>query len=156
VSRVCRATSPKCPSCAGPYEYKDCQRSAAPKCLNCGGNHSAAYKGCTKHKLAVVITQLAVSKHISYAEALKNRAAEQRRFVGNAAPARPLVRPLVGPLFGPAGPSVVKETIVGPTLPNPSNSTAPSRQTHQAGTAMIQPENVQHSAQPKKTKNQKK
>ena len=43
---VCRATTIKCPQCAGPHSYEKCKNKNQKKCANCQDNHSAAYKGC--------------------------------------------------------------------------------------------------------------
>lgn len=74
----CRAKL-RCPRCSLEHEFKDCPLNAVEnasnasnlKCPNCGGNHSAAFKGCSAFIKAKEINIVKVSNKISYAEAVK-------------------------------------------------------------------------------------
>src|SRR5207245_3279685 len=64
-----------CPICAGHHKFEDCDRKMQPKCANCQGNHSSAYKGCVKYKVATIITKVANSQRMTYADAARSHRA---------------------------------------------------------------------------------
>lgn len=60
----------RCPTCGGPHEFKDCNATVR-KCCHCAGDHSAAYKGCTKYNEAQKVQEVKTIDKISYSEAVK-------------------------------------------------------------------------------------
>ncbi|XP_034065952.1 uncharacterized protein LOC117542404 [Gymnodraco acuticeps] len=67
VADKCKATKPRCPTCAGEHEYGSCAAGAKVKCCNCGGEHSAAYQGCEVQKKAKEVQRFKVQNKVSYA-----------------------------------------------------------------------------------------
>jgi len=60
------------------HEYNECPvDKTEAKCCNCGGNHSAAYKGCTKYKTISSALNLSVKQGISYRDALMQTTSKQ-------------------------------------------------------------------------------
>ena len=61
----------RCGKCGGNHQYGQCGEGAVRKCCNCGGDHSAAYGGCPVRKRAASVQQVRTTKHLSYADAVK-------------------------------------------------------------------------------------
>lgn len=68
----------RCAKCGGEHVYGKCEQDAVFKCCNCGGNHSAAYGGCEKHKEAKDVQKCKIIYKVSYAEAVKKIEMEKK------------------------------------------------------------------------------
>ncbi|XP_049416274.1 uncharacterized protein LOC125878859 [Epinephelus fuscoguttatus] len=77
VATVCRGKQ-RCGRCGGEHLYGKCGNNNSVKCCNCGGNHTAAYGGCTVRKQAVEIQQVRAEQRVTYAEAIKIVSKEKR------------------------------------------------------------------------------
>ena len=53
---------PPPPPCGGKHSFQDCEQKDTPKCMRCGGNHSAAYEGCTEVKKAKQIQKIKIEQ----------------------------------------------------------------------------------------------
>src|SRR5208282_1217425 len=77
----CRATTVRCPRCAGDYKFDNCtvrdDRTMA-KCANCGGNHGAKYRGCTTYKEVQTVIQTITRNKTSYADTVRKIAAADK------------------------------------------------------------------------------
>ena len=81
----CRVKKNYCPRCAGQHSYDNCPQSEEVKCINCKGDHKAGYQGCPAYKDAKIATDLANSKGLSYAGAVKLLAKEKHQKMTAAA-----------------------------------------------------------------------
>lgn len=61
----------RCVRCGENHSFEECPRKETPKCINCGGDHSAAYNGCSEAKRAKKVQVLKITNKISYAQATR-------------------------------------------------------------------------------------
>ena len=112
----CYAKS-RCPRCGENHKWEECKNKDSPKCANCGGDHSAAYLGCSQYKVAKDIQTIIHTEKLSYAEASKKYNSNIKKAVPNPKPEPQLVIP---PAVGASAPAAQK--------PNPVTSQSQSQQ----------------------------
>ena len=83
------AKKEKCPICAGPHPYQECQIKDTHRvenkasCSNCRGPHPASYQECPANEQAKICKKIQTNEGISYAAAVKKHKADQLE-TGNA------------------------------------------------------------------------
>jgi hypothetical protein len=78
-TRDCKKAKETCPRCAGNHSFTECNpETNTAKCANCGGQHSAAYKGCSRYKTVSTALKSTVTEGLSYSEALKKASIQSR------------------------------------------------------------------------------
>ena len=65
---ACRSNM-RCVRCGESHKFEECAKKDTPKCVNCGGEHSAAYNGCTQAKKAKQVQHIKITEKITYAQA---------------------------------------------------------------------------------------
>ena len=65
---TCRSNM-RCVRCGESHKFEECAKKDTPKCVNCGGEHSAAYNGCTQAKKAKQVQHIKITEKITYAQA---------------------------------------------------------------------------------------
>lgn len=64
--------SRRCKNCAGPHDYKECDRLGRPKCANCKGPHPASYTKCPFRRLEAAEKQFLQAETLARNEALSS------------------------------------------------------------------------------------
>ena len=77
-AQACRS-SVICPRCAGKHAFDACPAKDERKCPNCKGNHTAAYRGCPKYKVAQQIVRVAEQEKLTYAAAAKRHPSNKQQ-----------------------------------------------------------------------------
>ena len=132
----------RCPRCSQGHKWEDCpNKKETPKCANCGGNHSAAYMGCNKYKVAKDIHIITRTEKLSFAEATKKYINNNKNALPNPKPAPQLVVPPA------AGASV--------QLPQPLHSKQQSQQQQPLPQRQQQRQQQQHPQQQQQQQQQK-
>lgn len=83
IAGNCGSRKDRCPICAGPHPYQECQIKDTHRsenkasCPNCRGPHPASYQGCPAYKQAKICKKIQTNEGISYAAAVKKHKADQ-------------------------------------------------------------------------------